>query len=510
MTVLISLLLTASPQALVAKEAKPKRLTVGGRWLMQSASLSELPLGIDKNGEAVSAAESQPGTNHFRAQVQGPLARHLELDLALDLYEWASPGTEDLNSNDLHPFDLRRLSLSWTTPYGRLKLGRVENRWGLGMVAGGRNASPSWTHAFAHPGRGDNVLILAYGAKLGAVSLGLAGQQVLGDENAHSPVLSVLSRDLTGQDEAYQGVAVVKWSPDAKRSAGAYGVYRQQRDADGSFLNVLLLDATVDWQGSLGLADRWRLALEGALVTGSTNRMHSEASLNRSLAQGLEPEDAQLDLNAFGLAAVAGLGLNKNRLNMEFEAGYASGDANGEDKQLNRFSFDAQYGVGMVLVPWFWRSLTEETVRRASDSSLSGLPPKGIGYYRSRGAVSGLTYINPRVSLSQHRNKGMALHLALLVVGLPEGSADPFWTFRRAAPTNPFGGATDSHLLGSELDLGLTFTNTHRKGRYASRFALELAVASPGAAMADAGGQSPDTLWMGRVAFDLRAKELFQ
>ena len=76
--------------------------------------------------------------------------------------------------------------------------------------------------------------------------------------------------------------------------------------------------------------------------------------------------------------------------------------------------------------------------------------------------------------------------------------------------TNPFGGPADGHLLGSEVDMGVSFTSTHRKGRYASRLGLEFGVASPGSAMADAGGQTPDTMWMGRLALDLRAKELLR
>ena len=108
------------------------------------------------------------------------------------------------------------------------------------------------------------------------------------------------------------------------------------------------------------------------------------------------------------------------------------------------------------------------------------------------------------------RKKGLGVHLGLLVVTLPEGSSDPFWSFRRGAATNPFGGSANDYLLGSEIDIGVSLTSTHRKGRYASRVGLELGVASPGPAMADESGQTPETMWLGRFSLDLRAKELLQ
>ncbi|MBM65085.1 MAG: hypothetical protein CMH55_02475 [Myxococcales bacterium] len=505
MSLLLPLLLASTP---TTPATEP--LTVGGRWLFESARMSDLPLGLSKSGEQVVATENRPSSNHFRAQLQGNLFSSLSLQAALDLYQWSEPGDLDRTASELSPFDLRTLNLSWTTSYGRLKLGRAENRWGLGLVAGGRSASPSWTYPFDQPARGDNVLLLAYGAKMGAFTLGLSGQQVLDDENASTPALSALSRDLEGKDEAYQTVLALRWSPEKTRKMGLYGAYRQQRDGDGSHLNVVLLDGLIDWEGQLGLADRWRLALEFALVTGSTNRMVTEAGLQNTLAEGDALSNTQLGIQSFGLVGIGGLRLRDGRLNLEFEGGYASGDAHSEDDQLNRFSFDSQYQVGLVLVPWFWRNITEETWRRASDPALAGEPPKGIGHYRSRGQVSGLAYLNPRASWKSQRNKGLGLHLGLLVVALPEGGADPFWSFRRGTATNAFGGAGDSHLLGSEVNVGLSLTSTHRKGRYASRLGFEWGVASPGVGMADANGQGPDTLWLSRLAFDLRAKELFQ
>ena len=202
----------SAPQPRAVKAAAPnitgkKGLTFGGRWLLENARLSALPLGLNKSGEQVVADGLRPSSNHFRAQLQGQLLESLELEAALDVYQWSEPTTLDRTAADLTPVDLRTLHLAWTTAYGRFKLGRTENRWGLGMVAGGRSASPSWTYPFDQPARGDNVLLAAYGAKLGNFVLAISGQQVLDDENTTTPVIKALTRDLSEADEAYQGGA---------------------------------------------------------------------------------------------------------------------------------------------------------------------------------------------------------------------------------------------------------------------------------------------------------------
>ncbi|HBU48278.1 MAG TPA: hypothetical protein DEB46_08200 [Myxococcales bacterium] len=503
MSLLLSLLI-ASPTP------SPTPLNIGGRWLFKRAQHSEIPLGMNKDGERPLSERGDVGSNHFRARLQGHLIPSLSIDAAVDLYEWSQPSSGDRTQNQLSPLDLRVLQIKWTTSFGRLTLGRGENRWGLGIVAGGRQARSNWTYPFDQPAQSDNVLMAGYGLKLGHFQLGISAQQVLQDENASTPILKALTRDLDATDEAYQAVVALRWVPQKDRTIGIYGAYRQQRDANASQMNAFLLDTAIDWEGNLGLADRWRIALELALLTGRTNRMISEAGLLKTQDEGDDLSATALGIQSFGIAGIGGLKLQGSRLHLEFEGGYASGDANSEDHQLNRFSFDQQYQVGLVLVPWFWRSLTEETWRRSSDPNLSGEPPRGIEHYRSRGALSGLAYLNPRVSWMSGRKKGLGVHLGLLVVTLPEGSSDPFWSFRRGAATNPFGGSANDYLLGSEIDIGVSLTSTHRKGRYASRVGLELGVASPGPAMADESGQTPETMWLGRFSLDLRAKELLQ
>ena len=145
-----------------------------------------------------------------------------------------------------------------------------------------------------------------YGLKLGHFKLGLSVQQVLQDENASTPILKALTRDLDATDEAIS-VLALRWVPQKDRTIGIYGAYRQQRDANASQMNAFLLDTTVDWEGNLGLADRWRIALELALLTGRTNRMISEAGLLKTQDEGDDLSATALGIQSFGIAGIGGL-----------------------------------------------------------------------------------------------------------------------------------------------------------------------------------------------------------
>ena len=445
--------------------------------------------------EADSGIAGAPGMTRFndakRQRFTGG-ARFTSGDLAgavkIAIYAYDGISVGDADKSLIRPAELRQGWLSWRSPYGLFRFGATENKWGLGIVSGGRSAYDQLTHDFTYRVGSDVTAGLTYGLKLGRIGAALSGAMVLRDENA----------TLTKGDRAAQGVGLVRYSVDKRRWAGLYAAYRSQTDADGSDLTVLAIDLAGAWEGALGAADRWRIAFEAANLMGSTDRMLSEAAF----AAGRDT----MDLSAQGAAMIAGFDLLNRKLAVELEGGYASADRNPEDDKLTRFSFDRGHQVGMILIPSLLRHVHEAAVERAEDPSRVAQGPHGLKHLKSKALTAGVTYINPRVSwrVGSGSVRG-GLHLGAIIAGLPQGSADPYMSFRRGTPTNPFGGAPDT-ALGSELNIGLT-TAIKLRRRYALGLSLEGAAAQPGAAYADATGNAPGLITMLRTGFALRALE---
>ena len=87
------------------------------------------------------------------------------------------------------------------------------------------------------------------------------------------------------------------------------------------------------------------------------------------------------------------------RLALEVEAGYASADRNPEDNTLNRFTFDDNFGVGMILFPSLLRMNHETSVEQASDLSRVGQPQRDRAP-QDQGRVAGRHLPEPPSQLS--------------------------------------------------------------------------------------------------------------
>jgi hypothetical protein len=444
--------------------------------------------------EADSGMTGAPGMTRFNDALRQRFSLgaeykkgNLDASLRLSIYDFDGISQRHANQSETVPIALRHAFVAYRSPVGLWRLGATESRWGLGLVAGGRSAYSTLTHTFDFRTPSDSTAGLSYGAKIGKLTAGLSGAYVLRDENA----------DLLNGDLGQQGVAVLRYRANTTDWLGMYGAYRRQKDADGSFLTAMLIDLAGAIEGPVFASDRWRLAFEAAHLFGETDRVLSESAF----AQG----QTSMQLRSFGAAAILGLETMNRRLSIELEGGYAGADRNPEDDYLSRFTFDQNYGVGMILIPGLLRHSHEASVLQASDPGRVGQPQRGIERLKSEGRVAGVTYLNPRLSFRMRQgSRQTGLHLGLVVAGLPDGSADPYMSFRKGEPTNAFGAASE-HLLGYELNAGLTWSAKLQR-RYALRLSLEGAAAQAGPALSSADSNNKPILAL-RTGFALRAME---
>ena len=413
------------------------------------------------------------------------VSERLNADLSLSVYAYDGVSSSDAEQALVTPIDLHQAYVEYLSPVGLWRLGARRAQWGLGLVAGGRSAYTTLTHHFHFETPSDRTAGLTYAAKMGHVTAGLSGGFVWQDENA----------EFASGDRAQQAVMVLRYQPSKTAWFGVYGAYRRQRDADDSILEVSLIDTAGEWELPVGASDRLRLAAEVAYLTGRTDRSLSEAAV----AAGRDT----MDLSALGGALVAGFETMNRRLALELEAGYASADRNPEDNTLNRFTFDDNFGVGMILFPSLLRMSHETSVEQASDLSRVGQPQRGIEHLKTQGRVAGATYLNPRVSYRLGSgSRQVGLHAGAVLAGLPQGSADPYQSFRQGRPVNAFGRDSASDL-GIELNAALTWSAKLQR-RYAVRLSLEGALAQPGQALSP---EDAEPITMVRTGFVLRGLE---
>jgi hypothetical protein len=227
------------------------------------------------------------------------LALHVEADLFADRVYGDVPdvgtGLIDDRVREERRFDdgpvlPRALYLEWRAPFGVLRVGHQTSAWGLGIVANagdrdGRLFGDAWRGSLVERALFATAPAQAFGVDPesypGRLTLAVAADLVYADENAR-----LLGDQLHVHDVAREAVASVFVRPrqnaaptDGARhdlSGGLYAVRRWQDDADGHSLNVWVLDGHVRYLQEWSRTNAIRYELEGAWITGDTDRVTTE------------------------------------------------------------------------------------------------------------------------------------------------------------------------------------------------------------------------------------------
>ena len=377
--------------------------------------------------------------------------------------------------------DPRELYATFTTPFMVIRAGQQSFTWGQGMLANdGNHVDRFGDMRFGSDGPGDiyeRVLLATKpfaprGGKLRDLVFAVGGDLVFRDERVQ----------LTQGDLAGQALLVVRYdSPTrAGTSLGAYAVYRRQRTADDGDLypddddlEVGAFDVT--GQGTHYFSSGRLLllgAFEGAFIVGRTENARDERG-DHAVAQG-------------GAVLRGYIGKYRHWL-AGFDAGYASGDGDPDDRSINNFTFDAGHTVGLIMFNpvMGWRSARSEIL--ANDPALTGVPSNGTQFIPTRGGVSNALYVHPKARWALRER--LEIWGGPLIAAAPNPIVDPYAAqLNGGQPTTSLGGDGHRRYYGTELDLGLR-GRVNLEGLWVQA-GLQGAVLFPGAGMANAQGEA--------------------
>lgn len=450
------------------------------------------PFPLDRRGENYD--EGVFTTGRFRWNPTLHLGKVVSIVGTLDLINgrWAPVGSEDPTIDaiieegqppgrtELRLADPRELYIELNTAIGLVRVGQQSFTWGQGILANnGNNVDRFGDMRFGDDGPGDiyeRVLFLTkpfhnMSGRISDLAIGIGGDLVFRDERVQ----------LTRGDLAGQALFVMRYdsSRNLGNSIGGYAVYRHQENADDGDiypddegLRVGAFD--IAGQGTLWLRDRLQLigAFEGVVVAGKAEFARDERG-DHTVVQG-------------GAAARAYIG-NHDHWLVGFDTGYASGDADPDDRFINNFTFDQGHTVGLVMFNpvMGWRTAQSEIL--ANDPELTGIPSNGTQFIPTRGGVSNALYIHPKARWSLAER--LEVWGGPLLAAAPVPVVDPYAAqLNGGQPTTSLGGDGHKRFYGTELDLGI-------RGRVDLRglwlqMGLQGGLLLPGPAMADAQGNT--------------------
>ncbi len=382
--------------------------------------------------------------------------------------------------------ELRQLYLQYRWATGGVRVGQQVSHFGQGMLANAGAADPS-SGDFGMQRSGNFVLRAAYA---GRPLYGLGGLfQLLEPVLAVDLVVKDATADLLAGDRALQGIAGLRFVVDEKSQVGVLAIYRNQRRDNASpgerSTDVFVADVFGTWS----FIDRASMSLsvgaELVAITGTTTQGRSDTA-------------PVLDVRQLG--AVASVRFRTGRLGLLLDGGYASGDQNPYDTQLNNFRFDPNYKVGLVLFDQVLGYQTARSGLRAADPQLVGVAPEGVDLLPSAGAISGAWYVFPRVNLALA--SWLDLYAGPLFAFASAKLTDPYNTRLNGGVPLNFVGGSPGNLLGTELDLGLTVRSTPAPFLNLAA-TLEGGVLFPGDAFRTGSGAVPGPIGLGRLRLTL-------
>ncbi len=383
-----------------------------------------------------------------------------------------------------HAADLRQLYFQYRWRSGLFRGGLQTSHFGLGMLANA-GAQDAQSGDFGMQHRGTIALRALFA---GRPFLGVnEWLSLLEPFAAFDLVVRDGTADLQEGDRALHGIVGLRFNFDERNVLALTLIYRNQRRPGGTpderSTDAYVLDVSGKWtlwqQGSSWLD----VGAEVAAITGTTT-------------QGRADVAPVLDVRQLG--AVAKVTYASKRFGLLFDAGYASGDQNPYDTQLNNFRFDRDYKVGLVLFDQVLGYQSARTAWRAGDPQLSGYPPEGLDLLPTAGALTGAWYLFPRARLTV--TEGLDVY------------GGPLFAFASATPVDVFNtrlnggevlnslGARGGRYYGTELDLGVNLKLMLARF-FKLTATLEGGVLFPGDAFRQADGSLMAPVGLGRLRF---------
>lgn len=335
------------------------------------------------------------------------------------------------SANDVRIAELTELNISADLKVAQIQTGLVKSHWGLGMLANDGNHDPM----FGHTNFGDKVLRARITTKPSAKSpwhITAALDRVVEDDLTIFPELQWTQQAILSALYAKKG-----------SQFGVYGVARQQTELyNQRETRVGVIDAFADI--STAINEKWTLqtAFEAAGISGKSNRSTTYDSPQR------------VHIRSAGATGIINATL-QDQYRFGIAGGWASGDGNSADDVSNDFTFDRDFGVGMVLFREVLGGVDEATYTLLTDPAYSGQAPDGVEASVHEGAFRRASYVQPQLSLKPM--DWMELRAATLIAWSTAPINQPFYTHRNGGvPVNHHGEPTSDYHLGTELNWGIT------------------------------------------------------
>jgi hypothetical protein len=421
-----------------------------------ASSLSDFAVDAEGNTVAGDADQMMLLRSRVRMNWQEQSANGLLVGLELDAlagplgqFTWAVPDSPDERQRnqgmDLarDAVSMRKLSVGNATRDANWEVGLTTSNWGLGMVANDGSRDP----LFGNSEFGDRVLRARYTL----MPLG-------GENDTALPIYLTAALDQVVADDSAQ-IWDGQWANQAVLSAymgrsrafgtGLYAAFRHQRELEEKRVTNA---GIADWfiQLPIPVAENTALilGLEAASIFGRTNR-----STTYNAREGMW-------LASSGLALESRLMLLNHGTTLHLRTGWASSDANPDDEWSKDFSFDRNYGVGMVLFDEFMGAVEGATHALLSNPEYSGSPPDGVEAITTEGAFRKGSYIQGAHSWQADGIlKGLTTKIGGMVARSNADITQPFYTFRAGGSSRSHHNQpTTSKAMGTELDWGLSYS----------------------------------------------------
>jgi hypothetical protein len=246
-----------------------------------------------------------------------------------------------------------------------------------------------------------------------------------------------------------QGIASALWRDDVHQ-VGVYGALRRQDEiAEGRSTRAGVLDVFGSTAVSLSQSTKIDMAIEAAVITGKTNRSTTRTSPRR------------LHIRSAGAVGEAMVGIADGKIRAGASGGYASGDGDPSDDSISDFTFDRNFGVGMVLFDEVMGAIDAQTHTLASNPATVGQPPDGVDQVANEGAFRRAMYIQPR--LESDPLDWLTLRTAVVIAASTAPYAHPYYTSRNGGvPVNQLNEPTSGYSLGHEVDWSVELTPWQR------------------------------------------------
>jgi len=335
--------------------------------------------------------------------------------------------------------DLRKLYLEYKWATGAFRVGQQTSNWGLGLLANDGGKDPE-AGDFGQQEFGN----LTYRGLVGVRPFFSLGGDWRAIETSFAADLIVRDNlaDFSQGDRAFQGVIALRYVKDDQNNVGVYAVYRNQRNIHsvdgGRATDVFVVDVAARWELLKRHNRVLNFGFEAVTINGTTTQARNE--------------NAEL-LGAHQFGAAAKLNYRVRHTTFMFDWGFASGDQNPSDDQVQNFRFDRDFKVGLILFDQVMAYQSARSATRASDPQLTGRPAEGVELLGTASSITGAWYLFPRIKHAV--SDTFDLYGGPLFAFSTAALTDPFNT-RIAGGTsvNPFGVKAGGYL-GTEIDIGI-------------------------------------------------------